>query len=308
MQAPDNRVNKHAAHERAVDLSIVVATCNRSESLRELLEALLRSDYPGGLSWDIWIVDNNSTDETAALVASYSEREPRIHYVFEGAQGKSHALNHGVRQAAGNIIAFTDDDCVPDPHWVENIGTAFAADSKLGLIGGRVELFNPDDHPTTTRTWRDRRTVTSATDVFSLIIGCNMAIRSDLLRTIGDFDPLNCPGSSKDAVFEDIDFVYRAFKKGTRIEYRPEILLYHNHGRRSDSDVAGLQRKYARGRGSFYAKHIVKGDRVALKMAYWEIRSTLASLVKKLLSGKSAQEEIKMISFLFAGAVTRFTR
>ncbi|MGZ9128826.1 MAG: glycosyltransferase [Candidatus Binatia bacterium] len=308
MQAPDNRVDKRAALDRAVDLSIVVATCNRSESLRGLLEALLRCHHPTGLSWDIWIVDNNSTDETATLVASYSDRKPHIHYVFEGAQGKSHALNHGVRQAAGNIVAFTDDDCVPDPHWVENIAAAFAADSSLGLIGGRVELFNPNDHPTTTRTWRDRRTVTSTTEVFSLIIGCNMAIRRDLLRTIGDFDPLNCPGSSKDAVFEDTDFIYRAFREGARIEYRPEILLYHNHGRRLDSDVAGLQRKYVRGRGSFYAKHIVKGDRVALKMAYWEVRSTLASLGKNLLSGKSAREEIKMIMFLFAGAVTRFTR
>ena len=308
MQAPDIRVNKHAAHERAVDLSIVVATCNRSESLRELIEALLRSDYPSELLWDIWIVDNNSTDETAALVASYSEREPRIHYVFERAQGKSHALNHGVRQAAGNIIAFTDDDCVPDPHWVENISAAFAADSKLGLIGGRVELFNPDDHPTTTRTWRDRRTVSSATDVFSLIIGCNMAIRSDLLPAIGDFDPLNCPGSSKEAVFEDIDFIYRAFKKNMRIEYHPDVLLYHNHGRRSVSDLASLNRKYARGRGSFFAKHILKGDRVVLKMAYWEIRSTLVSLAKNLISGKSVEDDWKAISFLVGGAVTRFTR
>jgi len=135
-----------------------------------------------------------------------------------------------------------------------------------------------------------------------------MAVRNDLLRAIGDFDPLNCPGSSKDAVFEDIDFIYRAFKKGTRIEYRPDILLYHNHGRRSDSDVANLGRKYARGRGSFYAKHIVRGDLMVLKMAYWEVRSTSLSLAKNLLTGKPVREEWELISFLFAGAVTRFTR
>ena len=292
----------------AVDLSIVVATCNRSDNLRELLEALLRSDYPSELSWDIWIVDNNSRDETAALVASYSERDSRFHYVFEGVQGKSHALNRGVRQAGGSIIAFTDDDCIPDPHWIRTISAAFAADAKLALVGGRVELSNPDDHPTTTRTWPDRRRVSSPSDVFSLIIGCNMAIRSDLLPAIGDFDPLNCPGSSKEAVFEDIDFIYRAFKKNMRIEYHPDVLLYHNHGRRSVSDLAGLNRKYARGRGSFFAKHILKGDRVVLKMAYWEIRSTLVSLAKNLISGKSVEDDWKAISFLVGGAVTRFTR
>ena len=307
MQVPGNRVNNNIS-ARAVDISIVVATCNRSQSLRELLEALLRSDVPRALSWDIWIVDNNSRDDTAALVAEYSEREPRIHYVFEGAQGKAHALNHGVRQAPGDIIAFTDDDCVPDSHWVANISAAFAADSTLGLVGGRVELFNIHDHPTTTRTSREQRLLSSPSDVFSLIIGCNMAVRRDLLRAIGEFDPLNCPGSSKDAVFEDIDFIYRAFKQGARIEYRPDVLLYHNHGRRLDSDVTNLQRKYARGRGSFFAKHIVKGDRLVLKMAYWDVRSTLVSLAKNLLTGKSVEEEWKFISFLFAGAVTRFTK
>ena len=228
--------------------------------------------------------------------------------MFEGAQGKSHALNHGVRQAPGDIIAFTDDDCVPDSHWVANISAALAADSTLGLVGGRVELFNIHDHPTTMRTSREQRLLSSPSDVFSLIIGCNMAVRRDLLRAIGEFDPLNCPGSSKDAVFEDIDFIYRAFKQGARIEYRPDVLLYHNHGRRLDSDVTDLQRKYARGRGSFFAKHIVKGDRLVLKMAYWDVRSTLVSLAKNLLTGKSVEEEWKFISFLFAGAVTRFTK
>ena len=54
--------------------------------------------------------------------------------------------------------------------------------------------------------------------------------------------------------------------------------------------------------------NIVKGDRLVLKMAYWEIRSTLMSLAKNLLTGKSVREEWRLISFLFAGAVTRFTR
>ena len=141
-----------------------------------------------------------------------------------------------------------------------------------------------------------------------MIIGCNMAIRSDLLRTIGDFDPLITPGSGKDAGFEDTDIVYRAFKNDIRIEYLPDILLYHNHGRRSDSDVADVHRKYIRGRGSFYAKHIIKGDRLVLKLAYWEIRSTLLSLAKNLLTGKSVQDDWKVISFLVGGAASRFIR
>ncbi|MGH6609533.1 MAG: glycosyltransferase [Burkholderiaceae bacterium] len=292
----------------AVDISIIVATCNRASGLRDLLEALLRSECPSGLSWDVCVVDNNSRDETAAVVTSFAQRDRRIRYVFESVQGKSHALNRGVRHAGGKILAFTDDDCIPDPHWIDNIGAAFAADPGLGLLGGRVELFNADDHPTTTRTWHEQRLVSSANDALSLIIGCNMAVRSDLLRTIGDFDPLMTPGSHKDAVFEDTDFIYRAFKRGIRIEYRPNILLHHNHGRRLESDVADVKRKYVRGRGSFYAKHIADGDRTAMKLAYWEVHSTLISLAKNVMTGKSPREDMQMISQLFAGALTRFTR
>ena len=69
-----------------------------------------------------------------------------------------------------------------------------------------------------------------------------------------------------------------------------------------------VNRKYMRGRGSFYAKHIVKGDRLVLKLAYWEIRSTLVSLAKNLLTGSSVEDDWKTISFLVGGAVTRFTR
>ncbi len=261
---------------------------------------------PSGLTWDVWIVDNNSKDETRALVESFAQREPRIHYLFEGAQGKAHAINKAVRQADASVIAFTDDDCIPDERWVESIGSAFAADANLGLVGGRVELFNPLDNPMTTRTSRDRRIVSAPGDALSFIIGCNMAIRSELLSTIGDFDPLITPGNGKDAGFEDADFVYRAFKKDIRIEYLPNVLVYHNHGRRSESDVADVHRKYVRGRGSFYVKHIFKGDRSALRMACWELQSTLGDLAKKLLSGKSAREEVKMLSFLFGGAMTRF--
>lgn len=291
----------------AVSISVVVATCNRSQKLRDLLEALLRSDCSNH-TWDAWIVDNNSKDDTRAVVASFVSREPRIHYVFESVQGKAYALNRVISQVRGDIVAFTDDDCIPDSHWINNMATAFAADSELGFVGGRVELFNADDNPTTTRTWPDRRFVSTASDALTLIIGCNMAIRRELLRTIGDFDPKITPGSGKDAGFEDLDLIYRAFKKNMRVEYRPDIVLYHNHGRRSRSDVAELERKYVRGRGSFYAKYIVRGDRAVLKLAYWEIRSTLKELAKKLLEGKSGKEELKLLSFLFAGAMTRFSK
>ena len=176
----------------------------------------------------------------------------------------------------------------------------------MGILGGRIELYNPIDKPVTIRTWLDRRVLASASDVFFFIAGCNMAIRRDILDAVGEFDPDLCPGSPKDTVADDPDFIYRAFRRGVTVEYHPDILVLHNHGRRTEEDVAVLRRKYLRGRGAFYAKHIAKGDRTVLKLAYWEIRALLAALFRNLVKGKSPREEWRVLRALCGGMVSRF--
>lgn len=289
-------------------LSIIVATCNRVGSLQSLLESISNWSLPSSLNWELLIIDNNSKDATREVTESFVRKYPsRVRYLFEGAQGKSFAVNRGVRESTGDLLVFTDDDCIPDSRWLENIAAEFASRPDLGILGGRIELFNPDDKPITIRTWRDRRVLSSAPDAFFFVAGCNMAIRRDVLRSVGDFDPKLCPGSRKDLVAEDADLIYRAFLKGIRVEYDPDVLVYHNHGRRSETDVVNLSRKYLRGRGAFYAKHVLHGDRVALRMAYWEIRSVLGNLFKNLFTGRPVVEEGRTLWFLLAGASTVFT-
>ena len=289
-------------------LSIVVATRSRSAGVRALIEALLRSECASPFDWDVWVIDNNSTDDTRSVVESLVAADPdRIHYCSEPAQGKSFALNRGIRESSGDVVIFTDDDCIPDPHWIENIGREFSVRPDLGIVGGRIELYNPLDKPLTIRTWRDRRGLTSASDLFFFIAGCNMAIRRDLLTSVGEFDTRLGPGSPKDTVAEDPDFIYRALRMGTKIEYVPDVLVYHNHGRRSELDARVLNRKYMRGRGAFYAKHILKGDSVVLKLAYWEFRSIVSSLFKNLVARRPVADEWFALRCLIAGMTSRLT-
>ena len=90
--------------------SVVIATYNRADDLRETLKSLagLQPDGP----WEVIVVDNNSPDDTRAVViAKPRRRSPRrCRYLFEREQGRSPALNCGIRAAAGDIIATTDDD------------------------------------------------------------------------------------------------------------------------------------------------------------------------------------------------------
>jgi GT2 family glycosyltransferase len=292
----------------SVTLDVVVATHNRSENLRELLEGLLRCQSPASVDWDVWIVDNNSTDSTRAVAKAFCEQNPqRFHYVFEKTQGKTYALNRGIRESSSEIVVFTDDDCVPEPNWLVNIVREFSSHPDLGILGGRIELFDSRDKPVTIRTWLDRRLLTAPAAVFYFIAGCNLAIRRNILEAVGEFDSRLGPASRSDAA-EDVDFIYRALRLGAQIEYVPDVLVYHNHGRRTDLEIQSLKRKYLRGRGAFYAKHILKGDAKVLKLAYWEFRSLGLSLFKNLIARRSVAEERAVLSALLAGMKSRLTR
>jgi glycosyltransferase involved in cell wall biosynthesis len=288
-------------------LNVIVATHNRGSNLRDLLESLLRCESTNSFHWDVWVVDNNSNDATQEVVKEFNSRDPEhFHYIFERTQGKTYALNRGLRETSGDIIVFTDDDCIPDPSWLKNIAAEFSSNPGLGILGGRIELFDPADKPVTIRTWRDRRALSEDKDIFYFIAGCNMAIRRDVLKMVGEFDIALGPASRNDAA-EDVDIIYRASCLGVRVEYVPDVLIYHNHGRRTELDLQVLKRKYLRGRGAFYAKHILKGDAKILKLAYWEFRSVVLSLFKNLITRRSAAEDWQVLRCLMAGITSRLT-
>ena len=105
-----------------MDVSVVIATCNRSESLVATLESLAESRVAANLPWEVLVVDNNSTDSTPSVVESFIRAgHPNFRYLFEPQQGKSLAVNKGIAKATGGIIAMTDDDCIVDPEWIATI-------------------------------------------------------------------------------------------------------------------------------------------------------------------------------------------
>jgi len=103
------------------------------------------------------------------------------------------------------------------------------------------------------------------------------------------------------AVSEDTDFIYRVFKKGFKIAYSPDVLVYHNHGRRTDAQVRSLNQKYVVGRGAFYCKHILKADLRVLKMAYWEVLALMKGLFKERFAGELARERKILLWDLLIG-------
>lgn len=263
-------------------VSLVVSTCNRAGRLGLLFDALAQQTLNGRLAWEAIFVDNRSTDDTAQVIERFRAQAAfPVTCVFEGRQGKSYGVNTGIGLARGKVIAFTDDDCVPAPDWLESLLRHFERNPETACVGGRVEIYDPADALVTVRL----STVEARVDAGNFapgnipIIGSNMAVRADAFREIGLYDTDTGPGS-RIGVAEDVDMLYRLVRGGLRVDYDPAAVVLHNHGRRTPTQVEQVLRGYLIGRGAFYCKYILRGDRTALRWAFWELRSLLIDALR----------------------------
>jgi len=131
-------------NDRALDATVLIATFNRATLLDATLQSIALLRVRTGRSWEVIVVDNNSVDNTRAVVEHHARDFPvPLRYLHEPRQGRSSALNTGIRAASGSIIAMTDDDVRVEEGWLEAACDALlvrrAHDSSIGYAGGPVD-------------------------------------------------------------------------------------------------------------------------------------------------------------------------
>ncbi|MGA9416545.1 MAG: glycosyltransferase [Terriglobales bacterium] len=217
-------------------VTVIVCTYNRCQSLAKALDSVASSVLPESVEWEVLVVDNNSKDQTAAIVNEFSRRHPgRFHYLFEARQGKSHALNSGIRQARGEVLAFMDDDVTVGPTWLRTL-TAPLNNGEWAGVGGRIlpaQSFSPPSWLPT----KGRYSMVGMLALFDLgdqpgqlnqpPFGTNMAFPRRVFSKYGGFrtDMGPCPGS--EIRNEDTEFGRRLLAAGERLRYEPAAIVYH---------------------------------------------------------------------------------
>ena len=218
-----------------LSVTAILCTYNRCEVLRATLERLAASQLPSSVTWEVLVVDNNSTDQTREVVEGFCRRYPRIfRYVFEPISGKSHALNTGVMRARGNVLAFVDDDVAMEPPWLHHL-TASLHDGEWAGSGGRIlpaqaftapawfegqgailfGLFDSGDQPC---------------EIQHAPHGGNMAFRREMFEKYGLFRVDIGPGMANPEIprhNEDTEFGRRLIAAGERLRYEPKAVVYH---------------------------------------------------------------------------------
>jgi glycosyltransferase involved in cell wall biosynthesis len=234
-------------------LSVVICTRNRPDKIGQAVASVLACEHP---DFDVTVVDQSTTDATGEVLAPIVERDPRLRYHRVDEVGLSRAYNTGVRLTDGDVIAFTDDDCLVPSDWLTTITAALAAEPDADLLYGRVTPLMTDAEPGLTPyldiTKPARLSRHDGFRVFGM--GANFAARRRLFDAIGGFDEV-LGGGGPLRSSQDFDLAYRAYRAGHVITLRPEVWLQHD-GRREAEDWPTLLRNYGVGDGAFYSKHV----------------------------------------------------
>lgn len=266
-----------------VTTSVVVCTTGRAESCARAVVSLLAARRPGT---EIVVVDQSQGPDTRQVLQSLPGGGS-VRHLPSPPRGLSAARNHGARLARGELLVFTDDDCVVEPQWVEAWDRAYAAEPGLGVGFGQVSCppFDPARGYTAGFNVRDG---SHGIELFRLGagqvgMGANMAVPRRVWRRIGGFDE----GLGAGARFlsaEDCDFAYRAARAGYRIVHVREARIWH-HGYREGAVASALMRGYVAGIAAMYVKHVRCGDRTALRLLATDLwhhcRKTMASLARR---------------------------
>lgn len=266
-------------------LSVIVGTRNRAYEIAPCLNSIAAAlAHAGPIDAEIVVVDNGSTDDTAATLKTWASTSAvPVQLLFEPQAGLARAQNRALRSARGELLAFTDDDCRLHKEYFNDLLRHDAGDTELVLRGGRIDLGDPTDLPLTINTsptpvrWNRQMNSARKVPIIGQIIGCNMTMRRALVERLGPFDQDFSPGS-RIGSGADVDYVFRAYLAGATVEYVPDMAVLHFHGRKTSADGNKVLRRYLIGYGGLCAKHFFK-DPNLFRPLYWDLKNAIKEVV-----------------------------
>ena len=230
-------------------VSVVVPIYNGESDLPELINCLRSQTYPQDRV-EYLLVDNNSSDRTLSLLQATAENLPVIQVLSENQIQSSYAArNTGIRAAVGEIIAFTDADCHPQPQWLHSLIQPFS-DPNVVIVAGEIAALPGDTllekHAERQETLSQKHTLANSFCPYGQT--ANLAIRRMVLEKSGLFRPYLTTGG-------DADICWRILRANMgRLEFAPDAIVQHRH-RTTFSELESQWRRYGRSNRYLHELH-----------------------------------------------------
>ena len=217
-------------------ISVIIPTFNRSSFLYEAVTSVLGQSLAG---FEILVVDDGSTDDTAQIIAGLSDQ--RVEYIYQENAGRSTARNRGLARASGDYIAFLDDDDLYLPHKLSVQAAFLDSHPQIGLVAGGAEIINADgSHKYNWRGWEEQPDLSLPACLYACpVIPSTVLMRKSCLDALEYwFDPDLEPA-------EDTDFWIRLLVSGCQMAWNPQIIsAYRQHLYNSQQDAERYHRGF----------------------------------------------------------------
>lgn len=205
--------------DNAPFVSIIVPAYNSEETMALCIESLLRQSYPKD-KYEVIVVDNGSMDNTAKIIKQYS-----VVYLYEDKIQTSYAArNAGIKKAKGELIGFTDADCIAAEDWLFKIMSNVKGDN-LGCVLGEVKAYKPQNY--VEQYLADRRLLSQKITLSNRFLPfaqtANVFYKKEVLRKIGLFEEKWVTGG-------DADLSWRMqLNTDYKMKFVPDAIVYHKH-------------------------------------------------------------------------------
>jgi glycosyltransferase involved in cell wall biosynthesis len=222
-----------------VDLTLLVCTHDNARLLDGALESAAAQALPEGVTWEVLVVGNRCSDETAALVRRWGEsgRFPRLRYISERRLGISYARRRGLRESHGRLVGFVDDDCLLAPDWAAEALRFAEENPRAGAFGGRNELIWEAPPTRLAELYGEslaRQDLGPAplrmpVKQWRMPVGAGLALRREAIRDSGwlDHGVLRSRVGRGLQAGEDTEIALRIRRAGWEVWYAPDLRLRH---------------------------------------------------------------------------------
>ena len=201
-------------------VSVIIACYNDERGIRDTLESLSKQDYPEG-RWEVIVVNNNSTDNTAHVARSFEKIIPSLKVERETKQSSYAARNRGISVARGDILAFIDADMTVDRDWVSK-GTADIMNEQADYVGCRVNIYSRHNPPTVWEIYNQKTgfPIEEYMKKYGFAGGGNLFVKKNIFDKIGNFDSVLISGG-------DMEFGNRVRDAGFIVYYSDHNVMKH---------------------------------------------------------------------------------
>jgi glycosyltransferase involved in cell wall biosynthesis len=283
-------------------VSVVIPIYNGESDLPDLLSCLLSQTYPKDRV-EYLLVDNNSSDHTLSILQTTAENSPiTIRPLSENNIQSSYAArNAGIKSASGEIIAFTDADCRPQPQWLDKLIQPFI-DSEVVIVAGEIVALPGSS---LLEKFADKRETLSqkhtlAHKFFPYGQTANLAIRRNVFQTSGLFRPYLSTGG-------DADICWRILKANLgKLEFVSDAIVQHRH-RLTLKELASQWRRYGRSNRYLHELHDIeltremKNKEYAYILMRWLLKEVPRETIKNLIGKSSLVDLLNTPLGLFTG-------